>query len=114
MPVDCLITFTALVVSNSYSLKFYQEKNNGSIVLPTLECPFEKLFGTTLCWIHGVSKEIKEAMTAWEKNTCIRFKKRTGERDYIRFINGGKGKYGTSVILTIVVFKDKTDMITCF
>lgn len=46
-------------------------------------------------------------MAAWERNTCIRFKKRTGERDYIKFINGGKGKYKASVLLTFAIFKGR-------
>lgn len=33
-------------------------------------------------------------MEAWEKKTCIKFKLRTNERDYVEFIDDGFGKYG--------------------
>jgi len=37
-------------------------------------------------------KAIKSAMKEWEEKTCIRFKPRENERDYIEFINEGFGK----------------------
>ena len=38
-------------------------------------------------------KAILSAMREWEKKTCIKFKPRTTERDYIEFIDSGFGKY---------------------
>jgi len=37
-------------------------------------------------------KAILSAMREWEKKTCIKFKPRTTERDYIEFIDSGFGK----------------------
>ena len=37
-------------------------------------------------------KVILSAMKEWEEKTCIRFKPRTDERDYIEFIDGGFGR----------------------
>jgi len=62
-----------------------------------LKCPFESFFGTSFCWLRGATKEIEKAMKEWEKNTCIRFKKRTNERDYLQFMNGGVGNCYSNV-----------------
>ena len=40
-------------------------------------------------------KAILSAMKEWEKKTCIQFKPRTNEKDYIEFIDDGFGKYVT-------------------
>ena len=38
-------------------------------------------------------KAILSAMKEWEEKTCIRFKPRTDESDYVEFIDDGFGKY---------------------
>ena len=38
-------------------------------------------------------KAILSAMKEWREKTCIRFKPRTNEKDYIEFIDDGFGKY---------------------
>ena len=38
-------------------------------------------------------KAILSAMKEWEEKTCIRFKSRTNEKDYIEFIDDGFGQY---------------------
>ena len=42
-------------------------------------------------------KAILSAMKEWEEKTCIKFKPRTTEKDYIEFIDDGYGKCVTTV-----------------
>eukprot|EP00795_Rhopilema_esculentum_P003261 gene3261-1588_t len=42
-------------------------------------------------------KVILSAMKEWEEKTCIRFKPRTDERDYIEFFDGGFGRCNSYV-----------------
>ncbi|XP_057296148.1 blastula protease 10-like [Hydractinia symbiolongicarpus] len=54
------------------------------------------VFHSSISGIKGIKgpteRAIKNAMEAWEKKTCIKFKPRTNERDYVEFIDDGFGK----------------------
>jgi len=62
------------------------------VVNSDLRCVGEGAFKKTFCFLGGASDVIDKAIKEWEQKTCIKFKPRVAERDYIEFIDDGIGK----------------------
>lgn len=47
------------------------------------------IFQLYIANLPGSVEATKKAMAIWEKNTCIRFVKRTNEKNYLELFRGG-------------------------
>jgi len=67
------------------------------VINSDLSCFGSGIFGKSLCFLGGGIKAIEKAIEEWEAKTCIKFVKRTNERDYVEFVSEKFGQCYSNV-----------------